>query len=317
MPGKLQPLSDKFKIVKPDGTPTLYFTQWAQQRQLDISAGISSEQAIELIRDWAASRQIFTNFGLSGGGPLSNDVTLNLDAVLDDLNDVDAPAPADSDVLTWSQALGMWVPAPASGGGGGSVAIWDKVSPPLAASFTSFFGTPTPTLTDGTDAMLVNYGPLAGGNTMSGALMPLPVSPTADYTVYCRLIWSQLTLNNLINGICLRDSITGRQLVFGVGNSSRIVMYTGINATYNGTGAIDMGSVGNQPPQWLRIRHVSNVCFLEYAFDAQSWISIGSLADATWMTNHPDQIGIGSLRSNGDTSRVMRSAIPYFGMSPP
>lgn len=41
MAGLLQPLDEKFAIVGGDGRPTLYFIKWAQQRQIDISGGIT------------------------------------------------------------------------------------------------------------------------------------------------------------------------------------------------------------------------------------------------------------------------------------
>lgn len=44
-----------------------------------------------------------------GGGPMA----------LDDLTDVNAPSPADLDVLTWDDGAGEWIAAAATGGGGG------------------------------------------------------------------------------------------------------------------------------------------------------------------------------------------------------
>ena len=80
MPGDLQPLAQNFKIVDEYGNPTPYFIQWAQQRQIDITAGITSAEAQQLIDDWAAARDVIAGAGLTGGGPLSNDVTLNVGA---------------------------------------------------------------------------------------------------------------------------------------------------------------------------------------------------------------------------------------------
>jgi hypothetical protein len=42
---------------------------------------------------------------------------------LDDLADVNAPAPNDDDVLTWDDVAGEWIAAPAAGGGGGATLI--------------------------------------------------------------------------------------------------------------------------------------------------------------------------------------------------
>jgi hypothetical protein len=89
MAGTLQPLAKEFPIVGPDGRPNEYFIRWAQQRQIDIGEGITEEQAQALIEEWAASRSVNAGTGLAGGGTLDADVTLSLDAGLDDLNDVD------------------------------------------------------------------------------------------------------------------------------------------------------------------------------------------------------------------------------------
>jgi len=78
MPGNLQPLVNNQKIVTPDGVPTEYFIRWAQQRQMDIVSGITAEEAQQLINDWAALRDIVAGVGLTGGGDLSADVTIDL-----------------------------------------------------------------------------------------------------------------------------------------------------------------------------------------------------------------------------------------------
>src|SRR6185369_6805555 len=78
MTGKLQPLDQKFPIVDlATGQPTIYFIKWAQQRQIDISDGITAEQALEIVKNWASEREIIAGVALDGGGPLSADVTIN------------------------------------------------------------------------------------------------------------------------------------------------------------------------------------------------------------------------------------------------
>lgn len=115
MAGKPQPLDSRFPITNADGTPTEYFVRWAQERQIDISGGITVAVAQELINDWAEDRDIVAGVGLGGGGPLSDDVELYLDAALNDLSDVLALA-ADGDVLTFRD--GLWVAEAPQGGGG-------------------------------------------------------------------------------------------------------------------------------------------------------------------------------------------------------
>jgi hypothetical protein len=79
MPGKLQPLTSDQPIINPDGTPTLAFIRWAQQRQIDIGDGITEEEANALIQAWSAGRAIIAGTGLSGGGTLDEDRTINLE----------------------------------------------------------------------------------------------------------------------------------------------------------------------------------------------------------------------------------------------
>lgn len=133
MPGNLQPLGQQFPIVNPDGTPTLYFIEWAQQKQIDISAGITAAQAQQLIDDWAAARNIIAGAGLTGGGALSANVTINADAsaILDLLSDTQgtvlyrgasawaALAPGTSGHFLKTNGAGANPEWAAGGGGGG------------------------------------------------------------------------------------------------------------------------------------------------------------------------------------------------------
>lgn len=119
MVGILQPLGRNFAIVNEDGTPTEYFVRWAQERQIDISEGVSPAQVTELINDWSSKRKVNAGEGLAGGGPLSSDVTINLDAGIGDLTDVDLTGISDGDTLIWDESKQLFVPGAGGGGGGG------------------------------------------------------------------------------------------------------------------------------------------------------------------------------------------------------
>jgi hypothetical protein len=71
----IAPLFSTNKIVKPDGTPTEYFIRWAQERSLDISGGITYEQLLQVL----AEISIIAGVGLSGGGPIDDNVTIDLE----------------------------------------------------------------------------------------------------------------------------------------------------------------------------------------------------------------------------------------------
>lgn len=65
MAGDLQPLDEKFAIVESDGRPTLYFIKWAQQRQIDITASITSEQFNELLLAYLLAHQLQEGDGIA------------------------------------------------------------------------------------------------------------------------------------------------------------------------------------------------------------------------------------------------------------
>jgi hypothetical protein len=70
------PLQNGIQIVKKDGTPTDFFIRWARQ---NIRNGISAAEAQALINLWAMAREINAGVGLTGGGDLSADITINLE----------------------------------------------------------------------------------------------------------------------------------------------------------------------------------------------------------------------------------------------
>lgn len=125
MVNQVQPLGKQFAIADDKGNPTDYFIRWAQQRQIDIQNGVTPAQVQALIDAWAVDRDVNAGTGLSGGGNLSNDITLSLNASLDQLNDVDLTTtpPVDNDVLTYDAISGLWIPG-VGGGGGSSITIY-------------------------------------------------------------------------------------------------------------------------------------------------------------------------------------------------
>jgi hypothetical protein len=90
MPGNLQPLDEKFAIVGQDGRPTLYFIRWAQQRQIDISAGITAEQALVIVQEYLADHPLQAGSGisLSPSGDLNDSPTISaqVQAILDQIS---------------------------------------------------------------------------------------------------------------------------------------------------------------------------------------------------------------------------------------
>lgn len=79
MAKNIQPLNNRVPIANEDGTPTDFFIRWAQERSIDISNGVDMEVLIAYVNDWSAQRDIIAGVGLSGGGNLASDVTINLE----------------------------------------------------------------------------------------------------------------------------------------------------------------------------------------------------------------------------------------------
>jgi hypothetical protein len=165
MAGDLQPLDQKFPIVDPRGNPTLYFIQWAQQRQIDIQNGITAEQCIEIITQYLADHQLQQGSGISiaPSGNISDSPTIaaEVQAILDQIStihgtvlfrgaaDWQALAPGTAGQVLTSGGPGADVSWAAGGGGGGSL----------------------PTYYSGTDVDLVT-DPGAGGSAIVTVNIP-------------------------------------------------------------------------------------------------------------------------------------------------
>lgn len=116
------PITNQFPIVTADGRPSDYFIRWLQERGFEINGSVTPEQVAQLIQEWAAARSVIAGPGLAGGGSLDSDVTLNLNAVLGQLNDVDfTTPPTDGQVIVYDAVSSTWKPADQSGGGGVTV----------------------------------------------------------------------------------------------------------------------------------------------------------------------------------------------------
>lgn len=104
----ITPLFSNQQIVTEDGYPNQFFIRWAQERSQEINNGVPP------------SRKINTGTGLQGGGDLSADRTISLNASLGNLNDVNlSTPPTDQQVIVFDAATNKWIPADQSGGSTG------------------------------------------------------------------------------------------------------------------------------------------------------------------------------------------------------
>lgn len=125
---KIQNLALNQKIVNEDGTPTMYFLRLLQDRGIisqgaatDADSALTIAQAAQADVDALELRNINTGTGLAGGGNLTADRTLTLNAGINLLTDVDTSTtpPTVGQALVWDNVSSLWKPGTVSGGGGG------------------------------------------------------------------------------------------------------------------------------------------------------------------------------------------------------
>lgn len=157
MAGELQPLDQQFPIVDDLGKPTLYFIQWAQQKQIDIGTAITLGD----LEDFLTAHKLQAGLGitLTPDGDLNNSPTIaaNIQALLDSLGatrgsvlfrgaagwQVLVPGAAGLFLQTAGAGADPLWAAAGGGGGGGSTptvrsqniasASWSSVAIPLPA----------------------------------------------------------------------------------------------------------------------------------------------------------------------------------------
>jgi hypothetical protein len=126
----IQDLDSRFPISNPDGTPTEYFLRLIRDRGSSQKTTDSTVEELAASIDSKAEKAtvLTAGVGLDGGGDLSADRTFDLNASLDDLNDVDTSTtpPTDQQALLYDDASGLWIPGDVAAGGGGS-SEWEVI----------------------------------------------------------------------------------------------------------------------------------------------------------------------------------------------
>lgn len=320
MAGELQPLDQQFAIVDAQGRPTLYFTKWAQQRQIDIGDGITAAQALTIIQQFVADHVLHagSGIGITPTGNLADSPTIAADvqAILDQITNVRgsvlyrgvagwaALAPGSAgDVLTTNGAGAD--PAWAAGGGGSSHPwYW---APPVAANFTAAtFDVNVPTAADDADAgMLMGFGPTVAGDKTRALWTPIPV-PAADWTLKAHIQW-QCSRDSFIYGaLAFKDSVTGKIINWGPiedgGGSFAVTRLNSLTSTTGGGPAITNTS-GKYRDIWnfykLHFDNASGNITASLSIDGKNWIQVWVENYVTFLTNKPTHIGFAVTSNQG------------------
>lgn len=299
MPGEPQPLASNFQIVNDQGMPTEYFIRWAQERQIDISEGITAGQAQELIDDWAAARDIIAGIGLDGGGNLSADITIdaNVQDILDLISstqgavlfrgaaDWQALAPGTAGDFLKTNGAGAdpaWA-AGGGGGGGGLVNLNAQFRIPLAADFpTRVSSGAAATFTDDpNNGLLINPGTAVTNYAVHTGV-------SGDFAVTVRMNpLGDLAQTNLGHGICIYNAAANKTISWCINKTSGS-NFTLSAARWTATtfGAFIANTSGTSGLKvfWLRIRVTTGIAYFEYSVDGTEWLTAASYTISGHMT---------------------------------
>jgi hypothetical protein len=305
MAGKLQPLEQSFAIVGPDGRPTQYFIRWAQQRQIDITASITSETATQLIVDYLTAHPLIEGSGIaltpSGNLTDSPTITALVQEILDQITTVRgsvlyrgaaawaalAPGTAGQFLRTNGAAADPNWAAPATGGS------WPPLQSPLAATFTNFSGDAT-NVTKADDVnvgLSLNNGPSVNGNIHRITTKLLPSSGAADFEHIALVRHTRSNLGGS-SGVVLQEESTGKVLVFGVDIGTTVHAYRG---TLTSLAAVLFTYTLSTRDLWTKITYdnATSTYSLFTSSDGKNWIfEISSLATASF-TTRATRIGYG------------------------
>lgn len=299
---RLSPLQHNVVIVDPKtGLPEPWFIQWINQLMEEkLTTDTLAEEAVQ------GSRLVDTGLGLTGGGDLTTDRTISLDAALDNLTDVDTTTtpPADGDSLVFDNGSGLWVPQAIVGGSGSNGER--TLIPPNVANFT-YGGGGSGSMPGTTNGMMI-LAPNNGATYTARAVSNTNPASFANFTLISRLL--PLIPHDMGGGascqMFIRNSSNGRMLVLNDGGNSSVSAWQRWtnDTTFSATITTRTSSKRMTAFPWRRFVVTGSSVAPSVSPDGINWETAGMAAEpyATFLTaagGAADQIGVGSHTVNG------------------
>lgn len=257
---------------------------------------------------------------------------------LDDLLDVDAPAPFDGDFLSWDAVAGAWInvppPSPGSGasgsGGGSGRDFWNPDIFPdsptiqsdhfddgsLAAKWSEF--DPGGVLTVSESGHHAYLEIANGVGVMAAIFQDLP---SGDFTITAKAAYQIKSLDSayLYAGIMLFEDATNNPSTCKLLNFTAyfkdgyLVPQIIYNTDYNSWSAspyTGLSQVVSVPPSvYFRVRRTGTNLYFDTSLDGVTWKYWATIAQGTYFT--PAEFGIGGWNGYSTNQKIVYDWIYY------
>jgi hypothetical protein len=209
-------------------------------------------------------------------------------------------------------AIPDYIAIPGGGGGGGSGGAWWRDHVPAAGLFSLQNATGTDlVVTDDSDVgLLIDCGPPVSGDKIAMAYQTLS-DPSLAWVLTARLQTVVTAENYATVGLIIRDSISGRCMVFGTGPSYdyRVFQMNGLSG-YHG---INYNQTAHQWAHWWQIENDGTNITYRVSAEGKLWIDLFSASKTDWLSNAPDQVGFGVEYNR--TAHKVAMCVNYYDLS--
>lgn len=303
------------------GAPTPFFLrQWLAARNINVTIDGVEVSLDQLTSDVAAlvARQIIAGAGLTGGGDLSADRTLNVGAGTGIAADADIVRITDTTVTpgTFGDATNVGqftvdqqgritaaANVPIIGGGGGVLV------PPTGAQFPIWLNQQNAVQGDRAGWSFGLLSPSVGTRQNAFRLKTLP-TPPKTYTTLIEYTQQDATVGDV--SLAIVDSTTSRahtlNLLWSTTTDTErlgIARWTSPSVFY--TDDI-VQSVNSTNKVWFRIIDDAVNFTFQYSSSGAVWVTLATIGRTAWLAN-PDRIGFGA---RSDTTATAQLSVRHY-----